>query len=97
MASIFHGFRVDNAHSTPIHVGAYFLRKARKCNHNLLVFAELFLDNQEFASKYVKMLGFNALMKEVIYHFDSLNLYKYLKDLNKGDEKYLSTSQSMND
>ena len=73
MASIFHGFRVDNAHSTPIHVGAYLLRKARKCNHNLLVFAELFLDNQEFASKYVKMLGFNALMKEVIYHFDSLN------------------------
>lgn len=45
MASIFHGFRIDNAHSTPIHVGSYFLRKARKYNNNLIVFAELFLDN----------------------------------------------------
>lgn len=37
-------------------------------------------------------MGFNALMKEVIYHDNSLNLFKYLLYLNKGDEKYLSTS-----
>lgn len=42
LAKIFHGFRIDNAHSTPLHVGEYFIRKARNANKNLLVFAELF-------------------------------------------------------
>lgn len=29
MASIFQGFRLDNAHSIPIKAGAYLMKKAR--------------------------------------------------------------------
>jgi glycogen debranching enzyme len=29
-AGMFHGFRIDNAHSTPLHVGEYFIRLVRK-------------------------------------------------------------------
>ena len=42
MSKIFHGFRLDNAHNTPLHVGEYFMRKARNINKNIIVFAELF-------------------------------------------------------
>lgn len=54
MAGIFHGFRIDNAHSTPIHVGCYFLRKALKVNNNLIVFAELFTGSPELDAEFVK-------------------------------------------
>lgn len=42
MAKIFHGLRLDNAHSTSLVAGEYMMRKAKKINQNLLIFAELF-------------------------------------------------------
>ena len=42
MAMVFDGFRLDNAHSTPIHVCYYLLQVARTANPNLFVMAELF-------------------------------------------------------
>jgi len=42
MAQIFDGFRLDNAHSTPIHVSEHLLQVARQQNPNLFVMAELF-------------------------------------------------------
>jgi len=42
MASVFDGFRLDNAHSTPIHVSYFLLQCARSINPNLYVMAELF-------------------------------------------------------
>ena len=67
MASIFHGFRIDNAHSTPIHVGEYLLRKARKVNPSLHVFCELFLDSKVSEINFVKRLGANLLLREAIH------------------------------
>ena len=62
MAGIFHGFRIDNAHATPIHVGSYFIRKALKINNNLIVFAELFTGSREQDAEFVKKMGINALI-----------------------------------
>lgn len=64
MASIFHGFRLDNAHSTPLHVGEYLMRKARKTNPNLLLISELFTGNSEIDAIFAKRIGFNGLVRE---------------------------------
>ena len=45
MASVADGFRLDNTHSTPIHVCQYLLQAARSKNPNLFVMAELFTDS----------------------------------------------------
>ena len=63
MAKHFNGFRIDNCHNTPLHVGQYFIRKARKVNHSLIVFAELFTNSREQDSIYIKKIGINALVK----------------------------------
>jgi glycogen debranching enzyme len=47
LAETFQGLRLDNAHSTPQHVGEYMMKKAREVNENLLVFAELFAGSPE--------------------------------------------------
>ena len=39
------GFRLDNTHSTPIHVCQYLLQAARSKNKNLFVMAELFTNS----------------------------------------------------
>lgn len=64
MAKVFHGFRLDNAHSTPMHVGEYFMRKARKQNNELLVISELFTGSNEMDALLAKKIGFNGLVRE---------------------------------
>lgn len=54
MASVFHGLRLDNANSTPRHVGEYMMRKARRVNQNVLAFAELFTGSNEKDALYTK-------------------------------------------
>ena len=64
MAEVSHGFRIDNAHTTPIHVAEYFIRKARKINPNLFVFCELFTGSKIKDAVYSKRIGVNALIRE---------------------------------
>ncbi|PWY97233.1 putative 4-alpha-glucanotransferase [Testicularia cyperi] len=65
LAANFDAFRIDNCHSTPIHVGEHFLDVARRINPNLYVCAELFTGSAEMDVHFVSRLGINSLIREM--------------------------------
>lgn len=74
MARLFDGLRIDNCHSTPIHVASYFLDVARKHNPNIYVFAELFTGSEEKDVTFVSTLGINSLIREAMNAWESNEL-----------------------
>jgi glycogen debranching enzyme len=74
MAKYFVAFRIDNCHSTPIHVAEYLLDEARKIQPNLAVFAELFTGNEQMDYIFVKRLGLSALIREAMQAWSTQEL-----------------------
>lgn len=84
LAGMFDGVRLDNCHSTPMHVGEQLLDAARRVNPNIYVCAELFAGSLEMDTHFVRQLGLNSLFREAMNGNDPGDLSRLLYESGVG-------------
>ncbi|KAL7419064.1 bifunctional 4-alpha-glucanotransferase/amylo-alpha-1,6-glucosidase [Cryptotrichosporon argae] len=101
LAGTFDGFRLDNCHSTPLHVGVHIIDAGRRVNPNLYVMAELFTGSEEMDLKFVRELGINSLVREAYNGHDNKDFARLLyrfgvgKPIGSMDEACLSSTEEL--
>ena len=78
MARLFHGFRIDNCHSTPLHLGSYLLDVARQVRPDIYICAELFTGNENMDVVFVSHLGISSLIREAMQAWGPQELSRYI-------------------
>ncbi|KAG1737189.1 hypothetical protein EDB19DRAFT_1928453 [Suillus lakei] len=81
LAATFDGFRINNCHSIPAHVGVAMLDAARLVNPDLYVCTELFTGSEEMDLLFLQRLGINSLVREAGNAWDPKEFSRVIVDV----------------